>query len=508
MPSESQIRIDHPDWVPVDKYGVNIQGGPLSFAYPGARKAMIDLMVKHTNDVGYDGVFLLTYNEVFSLRYQDEYGFNDPIVNEFHKRYGVDIRTEAFDKGDWADLRGEYLTKFMEELRTELNAKNIKLGISINPDEPNRMGRWPYTGTIMVTGGTMTLDYSNYIDSNLVDMLCVRGNSASTVSTAQYLQGITDSNFIEISFMTSSPYSFGDDIRKMGSLGDDKGYLSGSTLGTLPLSSLNSLNPYKRLKVLQQIIDGETSATLADVNSLASDSNLLVRRLALRAIADIGDVNGMPTIVNGLSDSVQSVRNAAMYAMYYLQDANTPDNVLDAVDAAGNFMLNDRAVPAIQKCGIPSYAQVRQDVGDTMTDMGEPNMVRIVCARAFTEIIASDVIQDANLALYDPNPDVQYYAAWALGHSRIKDYNEAVEALLNVADGSDSGLSYSVMMSLKTQLLSGGTAGQAYATEIIDVLESKYASFDSDCVGDDCLWGYMSVGEAILALGQDGKDIM
>jgi len=54
---ESSLRVDHPEWVPVDKYGVMRQGGPIEFAYPQARQAVKDVFVNHAVAAGYDGVF-------------------------------------------------------------------------------------------------------------------------------------------------------------------------------------------------------------------------------------------------------------------------------------------------------------------------------------------------------------------------------------------------------------------------------------------------------------------
>jgi hypothetical protein len=40
--AESSLRIKHPEWVPVDKSGSLKQGGPIEFAYPEVRRALVD----------------------------------------------------------------------------------------------------------------------------------------------------------------------------------------------------------------------------------------------------------------------------------------------------------------------------------------------------------------------------------------------------------------------------------------------------------------------------------
>src|SRR5206468_9786370 len=69
--SESRLRQEHPEWVPVDRAGVLRQGGPIEFAYPEARRALVDLHMKFMKRDGYDGMAFLTYVEDYSLRFQD-----------------------------------------------------------------------------------------------------------------------------------------------------------------------------------------------------------------------------------------------------------------------------------------------------------------------------------------------------------------------------------------------------------------------------------------------------
>ena len=83
---------------------------------PGSAQALVDLHLKYVRRDGYDGVLFLTYAENYSTRFQDEFGYNEPVVAEFKRRTGVDLRTQAFSRSgsryDWYALRGEYVTAF------------------------------------------------------------------------------------------------------------------------------------------------------------------------------------------------------------------------------------------------------------------------------------------------------------------------------------------------------------------------------------------------------------
>src|SRR5262249_49927828 len=118
--AEDRLRVEHPEYAPLNRWGTWRQGGPIEFAYPGARRGMVEYLAKAVVDGGYDGLAFLTYAENFSQRYDDEFGFSPPIVEEFKKRHGIDIRTQAFDRSALSRLRGEYLTEFFRELRAAL----------------------------------------------------------------------------------------------------------------------------------------------------------------------------------------------------------------------------------------------------------------------------------------------------------------------------------------------------------------------------------------------------
>ena len=43
----------------------------------------------------------------------DQFGYNEPIQRRFKKRYGIDIRTEDFNRDDWHLVKGEFYTEFL-----------------------------------------------------------------------------------------------------------------------------------------------------------------------------------------------------------------------------------------------------------------------------------------------------------------------------------------------------------------------------------------------------------
>jgi len=438
------------------------------------------------------------------MRFQDQFGYNEPIVQEFKNRYGVDILTEPLNKTDWINLRGEYTTQFLTELKSELTAHSIKLGIGINPNLPNRSQPWPYTGTIFRTAGEINMDYVSWIDNEITDVLTVFGNSAQTLTTTAQLAGIAQGTGTEVSLMTSNPYAFtGYSYPVVGTLGDEIGYLLYSNIPSQPLSALSDPDPYKRMRILAQIVDGQTSATAADVLPLTSDSNLLVRRFALRSLGVIGDSSAVPTLEAAILDPESAIRNGAIVALQNIRGPNTATQILNSIDQYGNFMFNDAAASALAAC--TPYATTRAQLADALQNHANP-MVREVAGNTLSIYMPnSDVVSALIYALEnDPSDNVRQYGAIGLGN--INNSAAGVQALIAATALDNVAVSQRAAQVLGKKV-GLDPAAQAVRRQIVVALGALYTKLgENDCSRSDCDWGYRPVGDALLAMGQEGED--
>jgi len=209
---ESRLRLEHPEWVPVDRSGLLRQGGPIELAYPEARKALVDLHLKFVRQDGYDGVLLITYAENYSLRFQDEFGFNEPVVREFQRRTKLDLRTQPFTRSasryDWYALRGEYLTQYLRELKAELRRDGRKLGLFVNPQQPHFTQPWNVP-ELMLTAGHIYCDLESWVRDGVVDQLMVYGycdprSQNRTLDDCLWMTRATDCG---VGALSSSPFT-------------------------------------------------------------------------------------------------------------------------------------------------------------------------------------------------------------------------------------------------------------------------------------------------------------
>lgn len=162
FPWQSRFTIEHPEFLVTDRAGTGHQWGVLEYAWPEVRRFMIARFVKFLDDYPYDGIYLCTRTHSPPASRADEYGYGAPIVAEFQRRYGVDLRTEAFDPRAWEALRGEYLTEFLRELSAVLHARGKRLAIGI-----------PFGDVLGPPYGHLALDWPTWVRDRLIDELVV-----------------------------------------------------------------------------------------------------------------------------------------------------------------------------------------------------------------------------------------------------------------------------------------------------------------------------------------------
>ncbi len=507
---EHPIRVQNPEWVPVDKYGVRRQGGPLEFAYSGARTASVNWIDDQLQNVGYDGVLLHTYAENFGMRFVDEFGFSDPIVDEFKSRYGVDIRRETFNRQDWYELRGEYTTTYLEELNAAISPDGKKIGMAINPLDTDRPQLWLGNNSFP-TAGNIDLDWQKWAQDGTVDQLVVWGGTGSTAIALDELIAGTSGSSVELSAMTSSPYATTWDPYKTQGYGVTQfqafewQYLTASNIPTQPKSSLSNPDQYLRMKTLAQIIEGTLAATTAEVTPLLSDSNLLNRRMALTAMGKIGDTAAIVAMENALTDSDSSVRNAAVYGLLDANRVESYNALINAVAANGEFPLMEGAFRVlIQR---PEW---RAQLANTLATNADSN-VRVVASRSLSNfgnsLTASEIAVVAASA-QAPEPEIRAFAIDTLGQVMTLNSPLAIQTLVDALASSDTIVASRAATALSFPIVFQAPAAEARRAELIGLMGDAFAAHGDGTQRLDKDWGYRVIGNALMNLGSEGRDVL
>jgi hypothetical protein len=152
----------HPECVMVDRSQTKHNWGTLEFAYPQARDYAVGYNRWFLEQYPFDGIYITFRNEFSFPEFGDEFGFASPIVDEYERRYGVNILREEFDVEKWRRLCGEYLTQFIRELQMMVHSRGKMLLVGI--PQGNYMG---------LPNGNMYIDWQGWAQQQIVDGLVI-----------------------------------------------------------------------------------------------------------------------------------------------------------------------------------------------------------------------------------------------------------------------------------------------------------------------------------------------
>jgi hypothetical protein len=152
----------HPEYVMVDRSQKKHNWGTLEFAYAQARDYVVGYNRWLLESYPFDGIYIDFRNEFSHPEFGDQFGFAPPIVEEYQKRYGVNILREQFDLEKWRRLCGEYLTQFIRELYAMVHGKGKTLVVGIA--QGNYMG---------LPNGNMYVDWQGWVKEHILDGLVI-----------------------------------------------------------------------------------------------------------------------------------------------------------------------------------------------------------------------------------------------------------------------------------------------------------------------------------------------
>jgi hypothetical protein len=172
-----KYKFEHPEIITVDRKG-NKYWMVREFAYPGARQSKVAEFVYMAKTFGIKRFISCMRSEASQIQdppdRADRYGFNQPVVDDMKRLYGVNIMTDprfdvdlpSFNPLDpmvekWHELRGSYVTQFYRDLRKALRAVDpkIELAVTLSGD------------TVGPPLGNWCLDWRTWVDEGLVDMI-------------------------------------------------------------------------------------------------------------------------------------------------------------------------------------------------------------------------------------------------------------------------------------------------------------------------------------------------
>lgn len=163
---ESDFVRDHPEFLSLDRAGRRRHWGVPCLAYAEVRRHFRDLYAGLVRESDFDGLFVCLRSQSRPPDHADQFGYNEPVRRDFRDRYGIDITKEDFEKDAWRDLLGEYISKFLRELHSDLAASGSALALGI-----------PRGDVLGPPLGNASLDWREWADEGFLDHLVIDQDS-------------------------------------------------------------------------------------------------------------------------------------------------------------------------------------------------------------------------------------------------------------------------------------------------------------------------------------------
>ncbi len=167
---QTEFSRKNPQYTVTDRARKKRQWGVLSLAYPEVREHFVGRYRRLLDGGEFDGIFVCLRSQSRPADFADEYGFNEPVRQDFLERCDRDLWSENFDLQAWRDLLGDYLTRFVAELRQSL-PEHFLLAVGV-----------PRGRVLGPPLGNTSLEWERWVKEGLVDHLVVDQNSSQCPS--------------------------------------------------------------------------------------------------------------------------------------------------------------------------------------------------------------------------------------------------------------------------------------------------------------------------------------
>ena len=138
--------------------------------YPEVRKLWSG-WVDRILDTGVDGLDLRVSHHGSLVDAPEEYGYNEPVVQEFERRFGTEPTLSAEDRARLAAIRGEHYTDFVRETAAKVRGAGRKMQFHLHTEAFRDN---PVHGQLMGFPPNMHFDWKTWVSEGLADGITFR----------------------------------------------------------------------------------------------------------------------------------------------------------------------------------------------------------------------------------------------------------------------------------------------------------------------------------------------
>ena len=514
---EDELRIEHPEWCPVDRWGQRRCPGPISFCYPEARKLVIRRYVDNLESYGYDGINFYTYVENCGIRYEDEFGFNQPIVDEFNKEYpNVDLRKDeltASQKEHWYRCRGRFVTEFLRELHAALAARHKKMSMILDAKQPDYAQPW-WSKEIAGTG-RVRMDWRTWVKEGLVDEIWVQlGPVKDQRKTLDLLLEECKGTPVKLTVRAVDPFDAGwgkyvaSGVTPIAVITWARNGIERFALEPTSVDTLSHPDWRLRLQTLTDIEAGQIKADSASIAALVNDSHVLVRRRVMMAIGTLKAADQVAILEQGLLDGESSVRLAAAGSLAKVNRPQSVAKVMAALESYHYFQMKEACIEALAAMKQEALPQLMAGMKSSSVAVREVS-IRALC-KAGADGFDQHVYAALRTTILDQTEDarLRYYAVDGMvglrntlpATSQVQLAND-----LTKMTGDDSPTVVRLHAAWGLGHMHGLLTSEL-RKNVVQMLADGFAEYGDDSRRPDAAFGWRVFGNALLQYHKPGRD--
>ncbi|MBN2457160.1 MAG: HEAT repeat domain-containing protein [Sedimentisphaerales bacterium] len=503
--------LEHPEYCLWDRAHITYMTGIIEYGNPEVRKEYVRRVEEMFKGPWsrYEGMFMYSFIENTEAHYTDEYIYSDIAVQDFKKRYGVDVRTQPFDIEKYYAMRGEYITQYLRELRPVYQKYHKKLAIALNSENMewpqlwlSGASIWPKNASelFILQQGRVKMDWRTWVAEGLVDELHVWGGTSpdKKIEDVKELIDATKGTGVKITvffrgdFPESEQSLYTEGVRRVISTDSDNE--EGGKQKHL-VSDIDSQDSDAVLNVLTQARKKEVDVPLEKITALLlKHPNPLVRRQAANTIGTLKLQGGVWALDEAaINDLEGSVKAMVFDALGKVNGPNSVEAMARGFGKVNTFPARMALRNSLAAMGPERYADVAKAY-DT-----RDSYFRTVLLQSFTRRNGTpEYLAVVKRAIEDPNEKVRWWAAFAFAYNSPRQEN--MEILCKALDDSCGAVQSRAAMTLVGMV---PKMTEEMKQRIFDKLIAKYQEFGAGCKRTDCDWGWRPIGETI----RDGFEV-
>ena len=448
-----------------------------------------------------------------------EFGFNQPIVDEYSKRYPrTDLRRDSLtaeQKEHWYHCRGTFVTTFLRELHVELASRGKKLSVILDAGAPDYVQPW--WGKPIAGSGKIRLEWQAWIREGIVDELWVQlGPVAAQQATLDVVLKECEGTPVQLTVRAVDPFDpswkrFVDaGVTPIAVITWARNGIERFALEPTGLNTLTSPDWRLRLQTLTDIEAGRIQVEGATVAGLAADPQVLVRRRVMSALAELKATDQVSTLHGGLVDAQSSVRIAAAGALAKTHAPSSPEHILAALEKDGFFQMKEACIDALAAMAEQALPHVVRGMDSSVYAVCE------VCTRTLYSLGKGGFLEEAYSPLRetmcntDDDERLRYWALQGLVGLRLELPEVQQQQLatdLMILAGSET----STMVRQHAAWGLGhmhGLLGPIAREKALSTLVAGLREYGDGCEREDAAFGWRVFGNAILQYHKPGRDAL